>query len=667
MEQTSIFDVEDSEGRKVVSKKLKVVQADFVEAYETDWQDLFNGFDELYAITYSSGIDFINEVISQYEHSEVIFGYDQLVSGDIAAIMAAETETIKRICRHESAKNMAELMDQEKLKLFVSRDIKSHQKIYILKGKDEKYRVITGSANFSYTAFHGVQRENITVIDGYQAYMTYKKYFDEFKEECSDNVTDKLLDRQIVDDNYIDDNIEEIPIIKTVNAQSVVVVEPTQAEDDEDIVFVQNVKGLENDLRPMLPKPSKSNNGKILLTGEIIRSLKRKYDDNKEVKKAKLKKFPKLRADYGEGKLFFNSKELNLSPETDKISSDVDSIISYIDSFKVFNRRPEIAQKDYFRFMNWYLCSIFMPYLRLIASKNGYNMDPFPVYGIIYGSSNGGKSTFIKLLIKLMTGKNIPLNSSNDFTSTNIEGLKRGCEGLPINIDDLAKLQFDNHNEKIIKDDTWGINEGFINYPAVAITTNKLPSIKSDISKRTVICHIDSVIDKEKGAKNGKVINDSLKKISNAFYCEYFKRMLPKVQDMADSMKEADTHYFPDIFKISSDTIIEIIKEVHTNELPEYIVPLTWNSYFGAKTIAKNAIEKITIAYQSEPKQFKVDKKNDKLIYSIPEGAGSYQLQYIADELPPRLNCEVASRTLTMNLKEAKEFFGINFKRRRLF
>ena len=64
--------------------------------------------------------------------------------------------------------------------------------------------------------------------------------------------------------------------------------------------------------------------------------------------------------------------------------------------------------------------SVFMPYLRYLAKIHNYNVEQqFPVVGIIYGDSNGGKSTFVKLLSKMMSNAKIKQNSSGDFTGTN--------------------------------------------------------------------------------------------------------------------------------------------------------------------------------------------------------------------------------------------------------
>ena len=262
-----------------------------------------------------------------------------------------------------------------------------------------------------------------------------------------------------------------------------------------------------------------------------------------------------------------------------------------------------------------------------------------------------------------MCGINVPLNSSNDFTASNVENLKRACEGLPINIDDLAKAQYQSHFEKIIKDDEWGIQERFINYPAIAITTNKLASLSADISKRAITCFIDTKIEKEAGAKNSKKTNESISNATTALYCEYVRHMAEEINTMVNNMKLGDDNYFPDIFEISSKVLVRIFSNALEN-IPPYVTVLTYTDYFGDKTIGRNAINKIVNAWQNEPQQFIRDKKKNTLIYTYPENGRTYELRYLYEELPPVLNAKLASRSIVMDLDKAEEFFEIEFRHR---
>ncbi|MDO4188173.1 MAG: hypothetical protein Q4D29_04210 [Lachnospiraceae bacterium] len=659
-EQISIFDLEPEQAERATSGILTVVRAKYISTEKMNWQELFSGYDELYGITYSSGIGFMEKVFDRFEYVEMIFGCEGVMNDDIAAIMSTEIKTVELLAKSKSAKRMAERIENDTMKLYVSRDTNSHEKEFILKAKDGRTRVITGSANMSASAFCGYQRETIRCFDDIGAYEDSKNRFEEFKQICTDNVSQKVLLAQLEDEDYIRDNVEEIPIIKTIEKKNIVIIEPSLNKDD-DIEILADIKGLEKEIKPMIPKPSKSD-GKVVLTGEYIKSFARKYKEHVGIKKVKEKRLPKLHIDYDGRLISFNGKEQEINPSIEDIKTDIKCIDSYMSSPSSFYGDWKQSQRDYYAFMNWYFASLFMPYLRYVASKNNYDMTPFPVFGIIYGDSNGGKSTFIKLLSKLMCGVKVPLNNSSDFTSGNIEALKRACEGLPINIDDLAKAQYDAHYEKIIKDDNWGIADAFINYPSVAISTNKIASLKPDITKRTVTCHISTVLNKEDGAKNSKKINESMKQASNSMYMEYVRRMFDLIENMVDEMKSGDEEYFPDVFSISSYVIKSIYSD-YMEEIPEYVTELNYSDYFGDKAIGKNAMKKIVKAWEVDKKGFSIDKKKNMLTYTYADSSRTYELRYIQQELPPVLNAIVVGSSIVMDLDKAKQVFEMEFKR----
>ena len=131
---------------------------------------------------------------------------------------------------------------------------------------------------------------------------------------------------------------------------------------------------------------------------------------------------------------------------------------------------------------------------------------------------------------------------------------------------------------------------------------------------------------------------------------------------MVNNMKIGDDEYFPDIFEVSSSVIVKIISEV-LGEIPSYVSVLSYTDYFGDRTVGRNAINKIINAWQNEPHQFVRDRKKNKLIYTYPENGRIYELKYIHEELPPTLNAQLLSRSITMDLVEAEKFFGITFKK----
>lgn len=600
----------------ISTQALSVVKAVYADTVETNWEELFDGFDRLYAITFSSGIEFVNKVINKFSYAEVVFGCEKIIANDIAAIMSVQIDSVQRLAKSKSAGNLANRLDDGSLQLYVSRDTKSHEKIFILESADHKrVRVITGSANMSASAFCGIQRENIVCFDDEEAFSHYKVLFETFKETCSDNVSYKAVVNTMNQEDYLKENIKEVPVFQSIEKQKLIFLEQAQPEDEVEYEIVADVKKMQELVKPIMPKMPVQGN-RIVVASEPMRVFTKRYTEVRRVAAEAVKQLPKLHIDYDAGTMTFNDENIDLNPNLSEVAKNIKSIQKFFSGMDYFYGDVEQAKKDYFKYMTWYLATPFMAYLRYFASRNNYDTKLFPMYGVIYGDSNGGKTTFIKFLVKLMSGETVKMNTTEDFTATRIDGLKRVCEGLPLNIDDLAKTQFQNHSERVIKNDEWGISDRLVNYPAVSITSNKITSLTKDLSKRAIICRIGAKIDNERGAKNSKRVNESMSELTTAFYGEYVRRMLVCIDEMTTEMRENANgkEYFPDIFHASSSVIADIF-EACGIDLPDYVRILYYNDYMG-------------------------------------------------DELPNSLEAEISGgNQLIMNYEQAQELFGIKFRR----
>lgn len=594
----------------ISTQALNVVKAVYADTVETNWEELFDGFDRLYAITFSSGIEFVNKVINKFSYAEVVFGCEKIIANDIAAIMSVQIDSVQRLAKSKSAGNLANRLD-----------------------------------------------------DG-AAFSHYKVLFETFKETCSDNVSYKAVVNTMNQEDYLKENIKEVPVFQSIEKQKLVFLEQAQPEDEVEYEIVADVKKMQELVKPIMPKmPVQAN--RIVVAAEPMRVFGKRYTEVRRVAAEAVKQLPKLHIDYDAGTMTFNDENIDLNPNLSEVAKNIKSIQKFFSGIDYFYGDVEQAKKDYFKYMTWYLATPFMAYLRYFASRNNYDTKLFPMYGVIYGDSNGGKTTFIKFLVKLMCGETVKMNTTEDFTATRIDGLKRVCEGLPLNIDDLAKTQFQNHSERVIKNDEWGISDRLVNYPAVSITSNKITSLTKDLSKRAIICRIGAKIDNERGAKNSKRVNESMSELTTAFYGEYVRRMLVCIDEMTTEMRENANgkEYFPDIFHASSSVIADIF-EACGIDLPDYVRILYYNDYMGDESIGRAAIEKIELAWQADPSKFRVDKKQNRLIYSYPPDGPWYELKYIADELPNSLEAEISGgNQLIMNYEQAQELFGIKFRR----
>ena len=222
MENLSLFDELNDQLQsvdKTASRPhLDVVKMEYLECESLTWQELFSGFDTLHAITYSSGIGFVYQLLDMFANAEIIFGCDEVISYSLQEVMAYQNKLIERM-KTTAGKMKLDLISRiqdESLHFYVARTMLSHEKIYLLSAEDGRKRVIMGSANMSFSAFTGKQRENICYIDGDKAYDWYMSCYNELKESSTDEICEKAY---LCSDS--EENLEELPISRTIHVKKV--------------------------------------------------------------------------------------------------------------------------------------------------------------------------------------------------------------------------------------------------------------------------------------------------------------------------------------------------------------------------------------------------------------------------------------------------------------
>lgn len=647
----SLFDMEDES--KSPTGKIDVVKLQYICAESTTWQELFEGYNELHAITFSSGINFVYNLLDMFEKAEVIFGNEMVMSYTLQEIMAYQSAVIDRIrdLAGEKKTNLLDRIDDKSVRLYVARKQLSHEKIYLLKADDGRKRVIMGSANLSYKAFTGAQRENISYLDGDEAYDWYMGCFLDLKE-CS---TDEISRKAILSSN-LSDNIDDLPISETIKATKAVVIEPT-TDADSDVKFILDTHILAKELAPIVPKAEKKS-AKLIISPDSIVKMRRHRVDEVEKQKELRSEYPQLKVDVDDRMVTLNGTKLDLTPAKSEIKHDVDLFLKYMDGYNKFHGDYEGMQYRYFEFANWFFCSPFMATMRDYAARFDQNKLPYPVFGLVYGQSKAGKTSFLETLLKMMIGQK-PKVSAPDFTRSSIETLKRAVQGAPIIVDDLTQTRFSQHAIETIKNDDFGISEHLTSYSAVVISANEdVKAVAPEVIRRTVICRVQAGLTNTEVMKSN-IVRTVQQKIGTAFYREYLRRMLEAIPDLIEMMKDDETESAPDILMTSSKVIVQIIEE-NTEIKPEYVRELSLEDYFSEHVTGKHAKEAIVNAWKTNPKNFKVDKKTNELRYNAGQ---TYEVDRLMKELPETLEARKSREWIVLNLDEAREFFGIDFKR----
>ena len=310
MENLSLFDeqqtMENLDGVKD-SNHLDVVKLNYESCESLTWQDLFSGFDDLYAITYSSGISFVCKLLDHFEQAEIIFGCEDVMDYSMQSIMAYQCKLIERM-RNGAYKELSDRVENGMLHLYVARDVLSHEKIYLLSARDGRKRVVMGSANMSASAFEGRQRENICYMDGDEAFDWYMECYQTLKEKSTDEIGKSSI--LFADDG---EHLDELPIAKTVRVKKAVVIQPVSEKQKEEVRFALDVKGLAAKFKPCVPKPDKK--GKIMLSPDKVRIIRKRMVESKTLEKEQRSEYPQLDVEPEEGCVTLNEQRID-APES---------------------------------------------------------------------------------------------------------------------------------------------------------------------------------------------------------------------------------------------------------------------------------------------------------------------------------------------------------------
>jgi hypothetical protein len=369
---------------------------------------------------------------------------------------------------------------------------------------------------------------------------------------------------------------------------------------------------------------------------------------------------PRLILDVDETTATLNDKQLDLSPLPNELTSDVSYLMEYMDGFHQFHGDTEEMTRRYYAFVNWMFASPFMAIMRDTAQRNHRTVYPYPVFGLLYGKSKGGKTSFLETIIMLMVGQKLTL-SGDKFTRTNINDLKHTVQGVPIVIDDLTSQRFNTHAPEVIKNESFGLAEGNRNYPAVVISANEdVNVVLPEIARRTVTCHIQA------GRTTMEIMRSSLVQrvqanIGTALYRSYLGRMLKLMPSLLDELKSEEHGNPPDILQASSLVLKNIVEEhTATTQIPDYVRLLSLEDYFDDQKTRRSLIEHVNNDYRVNPKSFTISRHKDELIYDTRD---QHTARRLFKELPEDLLAKQMQTKLSMNLTKAQEFFGCNFSR----
>jgi len=277
----------------------------------------------------------------------------------------------------------------------------------------------------------------------------------------------------------------------------------------------------------------------------------------------------------------------SLDADPEQVRSDVEQWLAFFANYENgFVGDVPRLQRDYFAFMCWFYMAPLMCDLRNATLRtNAFSFDQ-PLFAVLYGSSNCGKTSLVEALMASMFS--YPrIVDTQDFTPGKLRALQQAYKRFPVVFDDVTRDRFNRYADEIIKDETIPYAE----YPCFALSMNAdARSFKPEIVKRCLMIYTRTALpgDNTQARRSlQRSVAQIRDRMSTALYRTYLMRAataLDAAQDgaMDDSQPpgrgEVDA---VDALQLSSSILCELIEEhLPTNSTrPDWCVPMTLASY----------------------------------------------------------------------------------------
>ncbi len=505
---------------------------------------MFAGFRSMRALTYTASMRMIVGLLRDHEYDdfECIFGHSGILRPDISDVLAFQGVVEADLSRafvavktsDERRQALFDLVANERARFFVVKDKIAHAKIYLLE-REGLRRVVVGSANLSETAFSGRQAETLIAFDNDET--AWKHYTAQY-EAVRSTATSRLTPRsKPVPAEQIP--VEEIAALREVEEKQADVRIYVPAESEEETEgslprVLDTVVKVAAPLRRALAEVRPDRNGNVSITPRIVKesitiSRSRAGEDER----------PNVYLSYDGREFVLSGQAMRLEAKPEEVRGDVGRWIEFFGNYENgFKGDVPRLQRDYFTFMSWFYFSPLLCDVRNAALRSGSFSFEQPMFAVLYGSSNCGKTSLIETLMHSMFS--YPrIVDTDKFTRSNLRGLRESFKRLPVVFDDVARERFNRHAEEVIKQDYIQAEE----YPCFALSMNaEARNFKDEVVKRCLMIYTRTSLPGDQTAVRNRLqrsIARIRERMTTGLYREYLKRMTTRIDELRESGRDA--------------------------------------------------------------------------------------------------------------------------------
>lgn len=652
--------------------KLEIIQFKALEKHKiNNFMELFEGYNQLKVITYSSSEAMIRKVIKKFDSVEIIFGNESVLGG-IKEKITEQYALIKNI-QNENNKSKDKILNKiisGELSLYVTKlnEYTSHQKIYLLSNDQEnKYRVITGSANFSLKAFNGRQLETINIADDFQTYEIYRDIYENTKQLSTQKINVETIKELTLND------LEELPLIQEIKEVKMLIVEGQEDNEtiDQYIIRKEEFDKFLKDKNIDLGKLETNKDGlKIILyenAKKVFSDIKLAFKEKQEIYKS----YPQFYIDVNKSIPVFNDEPVDLENiDETKVKNDIELFKNFFNGYSdpdvKFSGDIITNIRKYYATINFAFCSPFISITRFRTPPNIEKIN-YPLYLLLRGTTNAGKTFLMKFILHTMFnqynlniyGRNslIQTANSDDNSPAKLQKKMPFCMGMPLMVDEVNNKRWTEYGERFIKTDHI-VDE---HLSAIIFATNDVGHIDEALNKRSIAFDISIKTPRTTNLRNNPQVT-SLNNMTGELYKLYLKRMLNEYPKFLEELNNKNRKFAPDLFKLSSTVLKNILNEYGYQD--EQFIDIYTTTYY------------LTTANEEEKKQDFIDlynKCHDEWIINKKHNyiRINFEGQYDARDFQRKYGSELVEwtkgRFVTMPLDKTEKHFGIKIKEKSFF
>gem|GEM_PF-3269374 len=643
-----------------------------------DATELFDGFTEMRAITWSYGLGMVVRLMRKFERVELVFGCSARLENEVklSALgpLVQQAEVIRNL-QGKLGREISSRVDDGTCELYFENTISSHQKLYLLADLERgRYRVITGSANLSNSAWSGDrQKEVVVCYDGKGAYDAFlQSLYEPFKRSCTTHVADlkAVLDRA---DEAGFPTVEDLPMLDP--ESGVVVIE--ECAGAETLISMRDCAlygGLDRDSAAALESSMPPFKNRIFLDGGGLEKLALAGKRIGEARAEEAAVCPRLVVGRG-GEVSLNGKTLAAAG----FERDVRTFAEFVNSFRIFTGNVAAWQVDAWRIACWYFATPFFPRLRSACrrARQDGRLSSLPMFMVLYGTSNAGKTALMRFLAKAMCGEDVRQLPGNAFkagravSKTTAATVRKprlmqvNQQGLPILYDDVPGSELNDSSLRKLLIDSLDeeYDERYPRYPAVVATSNITPAMPREFRKRALFFESCASLPALEAISNGHVPSNLTDAMGPAMFAEYASRMAPLVAEMCEERNVGSL----DVYEASSSVLMGMLEESGCR--PAWTRRLANEDYFGEAAESGRAVGALIDYFRAHPGSFERNRHENRMIvrYEASDRNGEKLLREVSNSLPPRCEPKLITGMLTLNLREAEDICGRKFKQRQGF